>query len=150
MYVNSIIGEERRGWLYGQYGDFYKAEKLELNCWTKENGATTRIFLVPVRESSPKLIWKNVGCPQQMPRLSPIFYWKPNSRGRKTHGFIRLTGIKNRYEKGERTERQVDMEAGMCVRIDGGNQPGYLFPVSEPTVNAKNILLRVSIWTTHF
>lgn len=47
-------------------------------------------------------------------------------RGRKTHGFIRLTGIKNRYEQGKRTEIQVDMEAGMCVRIDGGNQPGYL------------------------
>ena len=47
-------------------------------------------------------------------------------RGRKTHGFIRLTGIKNRYEQGERTEMQVDMEAGMCVRMDGGNHPGYL------------------------
>ena len=47
-------------------------------------------------------------------------------RGRKTHGFIRLTGIKNRYEQGERTEIQVDTEAGMCARIDGGNQPGYL------------------------
>ena len=47
-------------------------------------------------------------------------------RGRKTHGFIRLTGIKNRYEQGERTEIQVDMEEGMCVRMDGGNQPGYL------------------------
>lgn len=47
-------------------------------------------------------------------------------RGRKTHGFIRLTGIKNRYEQGERTEIQVDMEEGMCVRMDGGNQLGYL------------------------
>lgn len=47
-------------------------------------------------------------------------------RGRKTHGFIRLTGIKNRYEQGERTEIQVDMEEGMCARMDGGNQPGYL------------------------
>ena len=47
-------------------------------------------------------------------------------RGRKTHGFIRLTGIKNRYEQGERTEIQVDKEAGMCIRMDGGNQPGYL------------------------
>ena len=47
-------------------------------------------------------------------------------RGRKTHGFIRLTGIKNRYEQGERTEMQVDLEAGMCVRMDGGNHPGYL------------------------
>lgn len=47
-------------------------------------------------------------------------------RGRKTHGFIRLTGIKSRYEQGERTDIRVDKEEGQCVRIDGGNQPGYL------------------------
>ena len=47
-------------------------------------------------------------------------------RGRKTHGFIRLPGIKNRYEKGKRTEIQVDKEDGQCFRVDGGNQPGYL------------------------
>jgi len=47
-------------------------------------------------------------------------------RGRKTHGFIRLTGIKNRYQQGDRTDIQIDKEAGLCVRIDGGNQPGYL------------------------
>lgn len=47
-------------------------------------------------------------------------------RGRKTHGFIRLTGIKSRYEQGERTDIQIGEEKGPCVRIDGGNQPGYL------------------------
>lgn len=47
-------------------------------------------------------------------------------RGRKTHGFIRLPGIKNRYEHGKRTDIRVDKEAGQCIRIDGGNQPGYL------------------------
>ena len=47
-------------------------------------------------------------------------------RGRKTHGFIRLTGIKSRYEQGERTDIQVDKEERQCIRIDGGNQPGYL------------------------
>ena len=47
-------------------------------------------------------------------------------RGRKTHGFIRLPGIKSRYEQGERTDIQVDKEAGPCVRINGGNQSGYL------------------------
>ena len=47
-------------------------------------------------------------------------------RGRKTHGFIRLTGIKSRYEHGERTDIQVDNEEGQCIRVDGGNQPGYL------------------------
>ena len=47
-------------------------------------------------------------------------------RGRKTHGFIRLPGIKSRYEQGERTDIRVDQEAGQCVRVDGGNQPGYL------------------------
>ena len=47
-------------------------------------------------------------------------------RGRKTHGFIRLPGIKSRYEPGERTDIRVDKEAGQCIRVDGRNQPGYL------------------------
>lgn len=47
-------------------------------------------------------------------------------RGRKTHGFIRLPGIKNRYEQGKRSKIQVDKEEGQCIRVDGGNQPGYL------------------------
>lgn len=47
-------------------------------------------------------------------------------RGRKTHGFIRLSGIKNRYDKGQRTEIQIENEEEQCIRIDGGNQPGYL------------------------
>lgn len=47
-------------------------------------------------------------------------------RGRKTHGFIRLPGIKSRYEQGERTDIQIDKEEGQCIRINGGNQPGYL------------------------
>ncbi len=47
-------------------------------------------------------------------------------RGRKTHGFIRLPGIKSRYEQGERTDIQIDREEGQCIRINGGNQPGYL------------------------
>ena len=47
-------------------------------------------------------------------------------RGRKTHGFIRLTGIKSRYEHGERADIQIDKEEGQCIRVNGGNQPGYL------------------------
>lgn len=47
-------------------------------------------------------------------------------RGRKTHGFIRLPGIKSRYEHGERTNIRVDIAEGQCVRVDGGNQLGYL------------------------
>ena len=47
-------------------------------------------------------------------------------RGRKTHGFIRLQGIKSRYEQGERTDIQIDKEEGQCLRINGGNQSGYL------------------------
>ncbi len=47
-------------------------------------------------------------------------------RGRKTHGFIRLPGIKSRYEQGERTDIEIDKEDGQCLRINGGNQPGYL------------------------
>ena len=47
-------------------------------------------------------------------------------RGRKTHGFIRLPGIRSRYEQGERSDIHIDKEAGQCMRINGGNQPGYL------------------------
>ncbi|MBI1924257.1 Ldh family oxidoreductase [Candidatus Poribacteria bacterium] len=54
-------------------------------------------------------------------------------RGRKTHGFIRLPGIKNRYaqvEDSRNGEEQSDIrvvrEAGHWALIDGGNQPGYL------------------------
>lgn len=47
-------------------------------------------------------------------------------RGRKTHGFIRLPGIKNRYEQGQQSEIKIDKEVGQCIRIDGGNQLGYL------------------------
>ena len=47
-------------------------------------------------------------------------------RGRKTHGFIRLPGIKSRYEQSERTDIRVDKGTGQCVRVDGGNQSGYL------------------------
>lgn len=47
-------------------------------------------------------------------------------RGRKTHGFLRLPGIKNRYEQGQQSEIKIDKEVGQCIRIDGGNQLGYL------------------------
>ena len=47
-------------------------------------------------------------------------------RGRKTHGFIRLPSIKNRYGQGQQSEIRIDKEVGQCIRIDGGNQPGYL------------------------
>ena len=38
-------------------------------------------------------------------------------RGRETHGFIRLPGIKSRYEQGERTDIQID-KGGRTVRPD--------------------------------
>lgn len=47
-------------------------------------------------------------------------------RGRKTHGFIRLPGIKIRYEQGEQSEIKIDKEVGQCIRIDGVSQLGYL------------------------
>ncbi|MCG9129570.1 Ldh family oxidoreductase [Candidatus Poribacteria bacterium] len=47
-------------------------------------------------------------------------------RGRKTHGFIRLPAIKNKYQQSEHTEIQIDKEEGQCVHVNGGNQPGYL------------------------
>lgn len=47
-------------------------------------------------------------------------------RGRKTHGFIRLPGIKNRYEREQHSGIKIDKEIGQCIRIDGGNELGYL------------------------
>lgn len=47
-------------------------------------------------------------------------------RGRKTHGFIRLPGIKNRVEQELRSEIKIDKEVGQCIHIDGGNELGYL------------------------
>lgn len=47
-------------------------------------------------------------------------------RGRKTHGFIRLPGIRNKYQQSEHTEIQIDKEEAQCIQVNGGNQPGYL------------------------
>ena len=47
-------------------------------------------------------------------------------RGRKTHGFIRLPGIRNKYQQSEHTEIQIDKEDAQCIQVNGGNQPGYL------------------------
>lgn len=47
-------------------------------------------------------------------------------RGRKTHGFIRLPGIKSKYQQSEHSEIQIDKEDAQCFRVNGGNQPGYL------------------------
>lgn len=47
-------------------------------------------------------------------------------RGRKTHGFIRLPGIRSRYEQVQQSEIKIDKDVGQCIHIDGGNQLGYL------------------------
>lgn len=47
-------------------------------------------------------------------------------RGRRTHGFIRLPGIRSRYQQSDHTEIQVDVEEEQYIRVNGGNQPGYL------------------------
>ena len=47
-------------------------------------------------------------------------------RERKTHGFIRLPGIKNRFEQEQRSEIKIDKDVGQCIHIDGGNELGYL------------------------
>lgn len=47
-------------------------------------------------------------------------------RGRKTHGFIRLPGIRSRYEQGQQSEIKIDKDVRQCIHINGGNQLGYL------------------------
>ena len=78
-----------------------------------------------VRENSRRHFDKN-GMSEADAEIIADILLEAELRGRKTHGFIRLTGIKNRYEQGERTEVRVDKEKGLCVRMNGGNQPGYL------------------------
>jgi len=55
-------------------------------------------------------------------------------RGRKTHGFIRLSGIKSRYEKSERRPIKIAKESGHWMLIDGGDNSGYL--VAHYAMNA--------------
>lgn len=69
---------------------------------------------------------KRGGLPETDATIIADILLEAELRGRKTHGFIRLPGIRSRYEAGERAEITVDSEAGLCVRVDGGNQPGYL------------------------
>jgi L-2-hydroxycarboxylate dehydrogenase (NAD+) len=47
-------------------------------------------------------------------------------RGRNTHGFIRLPGMKSRYAQGKRGHLRVVKAEGHWSLIDGGDHPGYL------------------------
>jgi L-2-hydroxycarboxylate dehydrogenase (NAD+) len=55
-------------------------------------------------------------------------------RGRKTHGFIRLAGIKNSYAQKEKRPITIAKESGHWLLIDGGDNPGYL--VAHYAMNA--------------
>ncbi len=66
------------------------------------------------------------GMPEKEAAIIADILLEAELRDRKTHGFIRLPGIKNRYEQGKRSEIQVDREIGQSIRVDGGNHPGYL------------------------
>ena len=83
------------------------------------------ISIADARQLAETFLVKN-GIPSTDAAIIADILLEAELRGRKTHGFIRLPGIKSRHEQGERTEIQVDKEEGQCVRINGGNQPGYL------------------------
>ena len=61
-----------------------------------------------------------------MPPLSQISYWKRNSAGEKRTALSDCPALKAAMSRGERADIQVDKEKGQCVRVNGGNQPGYL------------------------
>ncbi len=73
-------------------------------------------------------------------------------RGRKTHGFIRLPKIRNRYLQEQRSLIRIDREIGQCIRLDGGNQPGYLvaYRAMELAINGakENGMCVVGVYNT--
>ena len=83
------------------------------------------ISVADARELAETFLEKSGMSPADAAIIADILL-EAELRGRKTHGFIRLTGIKSRYEQGERTDIQVDKAKGQCIRVNGGNQPGYL------------------------
>lgn len=83
------------------------------------------ISIDAARQLAESFLTKN-GIPSTDSAIITDILLEAELRGRKTHGFIRLPGIKNRYDKGQRTKIQIENGEEQCVRIDGGNQPGYL------------------------
>ena len=83
------------------------------------------ISVADARQLAETFLAKSGMIPQEVAIIADILL-EAELRGRKTHGFIRLPGIRNRYESGERTDIRIDRQNGQCIPVDGGNQSGYL------------------------
>jgi L-2-hydroxycarboxylate dehydrogenase (NAD+) len=66
------------------------------------------------------------GMPQTNAMIVADILLEAELRGRKSHGFIRLPGIKSKYGEAKQSELRVVREEGHWSLIDGGNHPGYL------------------------
>jgi len=68
------------------------------------------------------------GIPKDQAEIVTDILLEAELRGRKTHGFIRLTGIKSRYQKsnGQMQDIRIAKESGHWALIDGGDNLGYL------------------------
>ena len=68
------------------------------------------------------------GIPEDQAEIVTDILLEAELRGRKTHGFIRLSGIKGRYQKSNRQMQDIRIakESGHWALIDGGDNLGYL------------------------
>ncbi len=69
------------------------------------------------------------GIPAAQAEIVTDILLEAELRGRKTHGFIRLPGIKSRYQKstdGHVQDIRIAKESGHWALIDGGDNLGYL------------------------
>lgn len=74
------------------------------------------------------------GIPEAEAEIITDILLEAELRGRKTHGFIRLAGIKNSYAQKEKRPITIDRESGHWLLVDGGDNPGYL--VAHYAMNA--------------
>ena len=66
------------------------------------------------------------GMPEDKAEIVTDILLEAELRGRKTHGFIRLSGIKSRYQKTTMQDIRIAKESGHWALIDGGDNLGYL------------------------
>ncbi|MYF99705.1 Ldh family oxidoreductase [Candidatus Poribacteria bacterium] len=95
------------------------------------------ISIDAARKLAESFLTKN-GIPPADSAIITDILLEAELRGRKTHGFIRLPGIRSRYDKGQRTEIQIENEEGQCIRVNGGNQPGYLVAYRAMEIAIEN------------
>jgi len=66
------------------------------------------------------------GIPEAQAEIVTDILLEAELRGRKTHGFIRLPGIKSRYNTSQMQDIRIAKESGHWALIDGGDNLGYL------------------------